>query len=429
MKAVTNPPIAKMAVTTTTTKPSGGLCTSSNECPDGPCKNRCCREDNPQCTACDDSGYCSASVQADGSETQLLDDSKCEKGEYFTEEPVCKMDIMSGQNKCGQCWKCPRGKTQLPGTRDVCENCKEDHPDTVFTKEGSQGTCSDLVSAEAIKALTQTDGKVDKGTIIGIVLSLVIACIGGVIMYLKRHADHENQQHMLRRLEGISAAQGTLQRQSMSLAAPDNAAPAVKKKKKSSKKKRTGGRPLPPPPRGSLAASRSAKHTVTSSVSNPMYNHEGAAARSGTMGSTGGGYIDVGGAEGESNADADSGYLGVAGSSNTAATENVDYDGNQAGYETVADYQTASGDQEHYEGFSGATGSSSADMDVYNPPDDSVESQCTSQLITGKECREPKYQKSEYCKKHTCNESNCNRLKSSRVEHCKKCTAGGGIEL
>lgn len=93
----------------------------------------------------------------------------------------------------------------LPDSRDQCLSCPKDRTEFNYTIVGNVGTCSELISAEiALMSslnLEDDDGRIGKGTIVGIVVSVVIAGIGGIFMLLKNRKDKENQGVVLARLQ------------------------------------------------------------------------------------------------------------------------------------------------------------------------------------------------------------------------------------
>eukprot|EP00729_Bicosta_minor_P022836 gene22836-25530_t len=127
----------------------GDMCTTSKDCTGTQCKNgRCCKPDvNLACTSCDDAGFC------DSFDKDLLSNSGSEAA----------------------------------GTAD------NSNPDNDSNTDGS----------------SSGGGGLDSGTIIGIVVSVVIAAIGGVVMLLKSRKDSQTTEMIMEKMD-------TLQRQNLS---------------------------------------------------------------------------------------------------------------------------------------------------------------------------------------------------------------------
>eukprot|EP00729_Bicosta_minor_P024119 gene24119-14118_t len=177
---------------------AGSLCSSSAECKSGPCKERCCKADDSACSECDSSGFCAKAFQSDGNLATIVDESKCDLGEEY-------IATTSG------CSPCPPGTTMLE--RDVCTACDGSRNTTTYTITGHDGSCTALMIAErTLASLTagdtvdadgSTSGGLDTGTIVGIVVSVVIAGIGMIFMLVKGKKDAENM-NMIRNAIGDS---------------------------------------------------------------------------------------------------------------------------------------------------------------------------------------------------------------------------------
>jgi hypothetical protein len=180
----------------------GAVCTSSAECKFGPCKSRCCKADDSGCSECDSGGFCAVAVQSDGNEVIVVDESKClRSGEEYNATTT-------------ECTPCPLGTTMAANARDVCEQCTD--ATTTYTLTGHVGSCTDLTIAEKTLARLVATGNsdpekskkgLDTGSIVGITLSLVIAGIGGVVMFLKGRKDDAKQNAILNQ---VAIGMGTM---------------------------------------------------------------------------------------------------------------------------------------------------------------------------------------------------------------------------